>query len=237
MDIADYLYMTSFRSSYKYPSGKVSLTWTDGVWPPTFTLSAPAKSLKPNFCYQLKLEGPSAPWPNATNQVLGSNGRWWCDTCGVPLSDSTVAGHTGHLVKGYLYFDFAVTSADGSLQYAADLVNSYHVTWKTSQRTPIAGQDGAVRVFTVVAQKDKWAYDRAKPTVNIGLFGEGEQGRALPGQLRLPAGTYTVDLKLTEESFHSRAKNGGNWRTVMCAPGLTLEVPAEKTPAGETGTY
>lgn len=237
MDIADYLYMVSFRRTYQYPSSTVVLSWTDGVWPPTFTLSAPARALKPNFCYQMKLEGPSAPWPNPTNQVLGSNGRWWCDTCSAALSDATVDGHVGHLVKGYLYFDFAVTGADGSLHYGADLVNSYHVTWKTSQRPPVAGQDGTVRVCTVVAQKDKWAYDKAKPTVDVGLYGEWEPGRALPGQLRLPGGTYTVDLKLTEESFHSRDRNGGNWRTVMYAPGLTFEVPEETAPAGETGTH
>jgi len=223
-DIADYLYTTSFRSKFQYTDA-VLLSYTTQETPLRFGISAPQRSLKPNFCYQMKLEGPSQPWSNQpqgadfVNYQLGSSGRWWCDTDSRSLTDGDVASgaHNGHLVKGYLYFDFAVTNRDGSAYQSSTVTNSYHVTWKTSQRSRTAN-DGPVRTYTVVATSDGWAYSGKNRTVTVGVYGEWEPGRSPPGSVALASGMYSgVQFRLTEESFHSRLPYGGNWRTVLLA--------------------
>ena len=232
MDIADYLYSSTFSDSFQYPGSMVALTYTTQESPLQFSISAPYHALKPNFCYQMKLEGPPQPWHNDPdgndfeNYQLGSNGRWWCDTCNRSLTDQEVASgdHTGHDVKGYLYFDFLVTDKDGSVEQTSTANNSYHVTWKTNQRRPGA-DDGLARTYNVVANVDGWAYDRRRRPVKVGIYGEWEPGRPLPGHVALASGVYRdVELRLTEESFHSPKPAGGNWRTVMVAPGLAFEI-------------
>jgi len=233
-DIADYLYSNSFRNSFKYP-GTVLLSYTTQETPLRFTLSAPRHGLKPNFCYQMKLEGPSQLWSNDpqgadfVNYQFGSHGRWWCDTGNRALTDTEVASgaHNGHVVKGYIYFDFAVTNRDGSAYQSSTVSNSYHVTWKTSQRSRTAN-DGPVRTSTVVATSDGWAYSGYNRSVNVGVYGEWEPGRPLPGSLALASGTYSgVQFRLTEESFHSTLSYGGNWRTALSAsvPAFQISVP------------
>lgn len=223
MDIADYLYASSFVGSFAHPANRVQLSFYDsgGL---QFALSAPARALKPNFCYQMKIEGPAKPWTgdltgaDFVNWNLGHNGRWWNDTDNIPLSDGDLAAHVGDSIKGYLYFDFAFTNKDGSVSRTAPVKNSYHVTWKSTQRSRTAN-DGALRSCSVVVARDGWAYDRKQTTKTVKLYGEWEPGRPTPGTLTLPAGTYGgLEFRLTEESFHSTASKGGNWRTVMNAP-------------------
>jgi hypothetical protein len=225
MDIADNLYSSGFQASYQYPANTVRLEYTTMETALQFAVKADPHALKPNFCYQMKIEGPPQSWSgegegsDLVNYQLGSNGRWWCDTCNRALSDAEVFSgeHNGHQVKGYLYFDFLVTGPDGGVQQTSTANTSYHVTWRTSQRTPTAN-DGPVRTYTVVADPDGWAYDRHRRSKTIGVYGEWESGRALPGQVALAPGTYSgVQFRLTEESFHSANPNGGNWRTVMVA--------------------
>jgi len=236
MNIADYLYSDAFQTSYTYPSGMVQLSYTTQEAPLRFSVSAPYRALKPSFCYQMKLEGPAVPYGQSAdsdfvNNELGFNGRWWCDDCNQPLTDADVLSgtHDGHVVKGYLYFDYVVTEQDGSVQYTATTNSSYHVTWKTSQRSP-APNDGAVRTYSVVVGKDGWAYDRKRRTKEIGLYGEWEPGRPLPGQVALAPGIYqNVQFRLTEESFHSSHPSGGNWRTVMAATIDEFEISEAQT--------
>jgi hypothetical protein len=230
MNIADYLYASSFRSTFRYPDNTVTLTYTTQEAPLRFTVRAPYRTLKPDFCYQMKIEGPRQPWSNDptgddfVNYQLGSNGRWWCDSCNASLADGQVAAHAGHYVKGYLYFDFLVTDRNGAAQQTATVSNSYHVTWKTSQRAR-AANDGRVRSCLVAGTKDGWAYDRNRRAVTVGLYGEWEPGRALPGTLALAPGSYGgVEFRLTEESFHSSNPHGGTWRTVMSAPNLSFVI-------------
>jgi len=234
MDIADNLYRTAFRGSYQYPAATAQLQYTTQQAPLQFAVSAPARALKPSFCYQMKLEGPSGePWANSRttnfeNYQLGTNGRWWCDTCNAALDDAAVlqsGAHLGHLVKGYLYFDFVVAGQSGAAQQTSTVNSSYHVTWKASQRAR-GSSDGPVRTVTVVARKDGWAYDRTYRTTTVSLYGEREPGRPAPGTLALAPGLYEgVEFRLTEETFHATRPYGGNWRTVMVAPGLSFEVP------------
>lgn len=243
MDIADYLYSSVFRDTFEYPTSTVVLSYTTQEAPLRFTVSAPSHALKPNFCYQMKLEGPSQPWSNEStgadfeNYQLGSNGRWWCDTCDCPLTDQEIESgeHTGHRVKGYLYFDFLVTKKGGSAEQTSTANNSYHVTWKTRQRRP-GPNDGPIGTYTVVANPDGWAYNRGHRTVNVGLYGEWEPGRPLPGQVALAPGTYEgVEFRLTEESFHSSRPYGGNWRTVLVASSLAFEIGGNQSPLADAG--
>lgn len=235
MNIADYLYSDTFQTTYTYPPDTVQLSYTTQEAPLRFTVSAPYRALKPSFCYQMKLEGPAVPYGQSAgsdfvNNELGFNGRWWCDDCNEPLTDADVlsGAHDGHVVKGYLYFDYLVADGDGSAEYTATANNSYHVTWKTSQRSP-APNDGAVRTYGVVVKKDGWAYDRTRKTKEIGLYGEWEPGRPLPGQVVLAPGIYqNVQFRLTEESFHSPHPSGGNWRTVMAAT-IGFEISEDQT--------
>ena len=233
MDIADNLYSTAYQLTYRYPEGAVRLDYTTQESPLRFTVIAGSHALKPNFCYQMKIEGPAKAWAgdpagsDLVNHELGSNGRWWCDYCNRNLTDGEVdsGAHNGHVVKGYLYFDFLVTQANGSVQQTSAANSSYHVTWKTSQRARTAN-DGAARSYVVASAADKWAYGKKITTKTVGLYGEWEPGRALSGQVRLAPGVYDgVEFRLTEESFHSTKAKGGNWRTVMYAPGLSFQVP------------
>ncbi|MEI6501716.1 MAG: hypothetical protein WCP21_11915 [Armatimonadota bacterium] len=223
MDIADYLYAPTFAKSFLYPANSVKLTFS-GSTGLQFTISAPAHALKPNFCYQMKLEGPSQAWSgdltgaDFTNWTLGHNGRWWNDTDNIPLTDAQIADHVGDKIKGYLYFDFIFTNKYGSVSQTSLVKNSYHVTWKTLQRTRTIN-DGPARLCSVQANKDGWAYNAKQPAKTINLYGEWEPGRAAPGTLTLPAGVYSgIEFRLTEESFHSTSTSGGAWRTVMTAP-------------------
>jgi hypothetical protein len=226
MDLADSLYAKSFRTRFIYPAKKVQISFDD-TGALQFQIVATAGALKPNFCYQMKIEGPSQAWSGGTsadfvNASLGYRGRWWNDTTGKPMTDAdlTPGTHIGELIKGYLYFDFIVTNGDGSINATVPVKNSYHVTFKQGQTTYYPGQDGPLRPFTFTAVKDNWAYDnRRAVTRTVTLFGQWEPGRPLPGALSLPLGTYAgVEFRLTEESFHSTAAFGGNWRTVMNAP-------------------
>jgi hypothetical protein len=172
----------------------------------------------------MKIEGPARAWAgdiagaDFVNWSLGHNGRWWNDTDNIPLTDAQLASHLGDKIKGYLYFDFLVANKDGSVSQTSPVKNSYHVTWKSTQRTRTAN-DGPVRSCSVVVAKDGWAYDKKQSTKTVNLYGEWEPGRAAPGALSLPVGVYSgVEFRLTEETFHSTAANGGNWRTVMNAP-------------------
>ncbi len=85
LDIADNPYSEAFRRRFRYREGQVVVTYTTTEGD-TLRGTLVARGLKPNFAYQLKLEGrPSppgiadAPKPaNWANEQLGSVGRWWC---------------------------------------------------------------------------------------------------------------------------------------------------------------
>jgi len=248
MDVADYLYSPAIQQvDTLYGAGLVQLSYTTLESPLKFTVSAPPQTLKPNFCYQMKLEGPSQAWvgdpdgADFANAQLGYNGRWWCDTCNQSLNDKTVKVHMRkhHHVKGYLYFDFLVTDHEGKADYSAEVNNSYHVTWKTVQQAP-AGNDGPVRWHEVIANKTEagWAYDQDYPTTSVGVYGQWEPDRPLPGGVQLANGTYEgVEFRLTEESFHSTAPLGGNWRTVMRAGDLSFTIGGPATDVAVTNIH
>ena len=185
---------------------------------PTFTAYLVARGLKPNFAYQLKLNGKPAEDANA-NQILGDLGQWWGD-------------------EGYILFDCFVTDENGDAGMPLALDSSLHVLWKESQRDPVPEQDSqpTYHTLTTASFLMPW-YDPGQYTTGtVGIYGQGEPGRPLPGQVILPGGGYNVKILLTEESFHSDGPptdpDGGYWQTVMTNDNVQfiVEHPANQPP-------
>jgi len=205
-DIAGTAYSSDFQSSYSYNDASVSLSYEsyDDYW---FRASLSATGLKPNFCYQVKLNGkPEAYWveggDDISNEALGYAGRWWRNEPNPGNADDsnyeTYKDDPDYVYTGYLVYDFFVTDVDGNAEIEIVSDNSYHVVWKTSQRTAQAN-DGPVRDYNVDGTP-------------VSIYGEWEPTRALPGELALRPGKYDVQFFLTEESFHD---SGASWATVM----------------------
>ncbi|MBN2455753.1 MAG: hypothetical protein JXB29_04315 [Sedimentisphaerales bacterium] len=114
--------------------------------------------------------------------------------------------------SAYRVLDYFITDANGdaSFDFVAD--SSYHVIFKTSQRSPDDVNDGHVVSSTFDADISSTAYDTDYGEQTVGIFGEWER---LPmGGLNLIAGTYNVKFLLTEESFHGSGLAGG-WAAAM----------------------
>ena len=181
-----------------------------------------ATGLKPNFAYQLKLEGsPSLDvWTNETLKAIGRT--------------------SGDL--GYLLFDYMVT--DGSGNVTADFVtgSSGH-TVNNESAMPSGGDDGPLSSFTFDPDTSSPWYAVDYPEATVELYLDREPGQALPGTLQLPIGSYNCLFVLTEESFHDTSGTfhsgwgiwsgapGGSWAspfkgeidfTVIPAPGAIL---------------
>jgi hypothetical protein len=243
LDVADQAYSDSYRSSYNYTQATVEIVYdTIGN---TLHGTLTAADLKPNFAYQLKLAGNPEIDAEA-NERIGLVGRWWQEewngtewTNGQNLNNKgdgsfpspndllyfarrdveDLSSPTGlhYRYTGYLVFDYFITdeSGDAILYFAAD--SSYHVLWKTSQRTPTSA-DGPLYSSTFDPDPTvSWAYDVDYPSNTVGIFGEWER---LPVGGVFPApGDYLAQIILTEESFHgSGGTYAGNWAGAMASP-------------------
>ncbi|MBN1844449.1 MAG: hypothetical protein JW810_02120 [Sedimentisphaerales bacterium] len=179
-DVAGNLYEGSAdmtAGSQDYAGAAVSVTYN--VVGQRLTGTVTATDLKPNFAYQLKLEGLGSGW---TNSTLASIGR---------TSGST----------GYLPFGFMMTDGNGNATTNFVTDSSFHVLWTENRRAPGAN-DGPVSTYTFDPDPSSPWYDVDYPETTVGLYGEWEPGRALPGTLELPYGDYVCKFVLTEESFH-----------------------------------
>jgi hypothetical protein len=173
------------------------------------------------------------------NEQLGYHGRWWRSVfspSGTYLSGGNAtdadyetmkkAGFVDtngniHVFSGYLLFDFAITNETGYLYREFVCDSTFHVLWRTSQGTP-GLNDSAVRYQVVDPKLASSWYRRPPKATTVGVYAEWEQGgttseddRPTPGALWLPEGTYPVQLRLTEESFHETSPSSGSWATVM----------------------
>jgi hypothetical protein len=224
------LYAAGFRDpDFYFNVGSVAINWDE--YSQTLSGTLVATSIKPNFAYQMKLIGKGGVTSSATppsaetdpegwaSWQLGHNGRWWCYDCEWNVTDAELASHVsqGHTVVGYLLFDFFITDRDGDATKPFSLDSSYHVLWRTDQRTP-ESNDSAVVTHTV--WRGLWGYNNS-PAVEgptVGVYAEWEPGRPTPGTLSLPVGTYPVRFNITEESFHDNLGNtvpfGGFWAQV-----------------------
>jgi len=72
LDVADQPYSASYRTVYDYSDAQVELNYPTIT--PYFQGTLVAQNLKPNFVYQVKLEGISGA---SENECIGLSGRWW----------------------------------------------------------------------------------------------------------------------------------------------------------------
>lgn len=224
-------------ASYDYASAAVVFTYQDGG--PRIGGRLTGSNLKPNFTYQIKLNGkPSYFWgaegDDLANERIGFAGRWWLDkvdrathaVVGGWNSDDAeylawkeqnfTDGVYDYVFEGYLLFAYVVTDEDGQVAQDVTVDSSFHVLWKTLQRAP--GPNDSIptaHTFAVDGASD-W-YASSQPDEVRSIYAEWEPTRALPGELALPNGTYAVRLFLTEESFHESAGSppSGSWATVI----------------------
>ena len=244
-DIAAQPYAAAMRETYDY--GRAAVALDPAACGPTFQGSLTASGLKPNFAYQLKLNGrPTALFGDEghdeANERLGLAGRWWARQIrrsdGVAVrqwrsNDKEYAGwkfrrfhDADHRVAfdGYLLFDYLVTDPDGAARLDLALDSSFHVLFRTDQRLP-KPNDSAPTAHEVVATAASRWYDEDFPPRTVELYAEWEPTRPLPGQLVLPPGDYRCQLFLTEETFHEREPDSGSWPTVLAAPDLAFAIP------------
>lgn len=236
-DVADQLFSDSYRSSYNYTQASVQVSY-DNVGN-TLKGTLTAVNLKPNFAYQLKLAG--APG-TSTSERIGLAGRWWQEewngsqwTNGqnlndkgdgstpspndntyfsrCTLTDSTSPTGLKYRYTGYLVFDYFITDQNGDVTLDFETDSSYHVLWKTSQRTR-SSSDGPLKTSTFDPDLLSSAYDTDYGQSTVSIFGEWE--RLPEGGIYLQPGDYSCQLILTEESFHgSGGTFAGNWAAAM----------------------
>ncbi len=243
LDVADQPYSVSYRSGYDYSHAQVELTYATNA--PTFQGTLIAQNLKPNFAYQMKLEGLSG---TSENECIGLSGRWWeeewsgiswyngrnlnnkGDGAAPNPNDEVYFSHRDELWtadppiprykhSGYLVLAYFVTDENGDATAPFTADSSYHVLWKVSQR-PHSVSDGPLITATFDADASD-AYDDSGgddfPLKVTQVFGEWER---LPvGGVTLRSGNYAASLFLTEESFHgSGGSFAGVWAAAMYAP-------------------
>ncbi len=238
-DIADIPYRDEFRESFDYHNSERHQAWV--VWEDeTSTLEAPALSgtvnavaLKPWFAYQLKLVGAediAGPFERDnlaspeqwSSFQLGRVGRWWCEQCEWNIGDGDLRLHiqNDHSVRGYVLFDWFVTDEQGNAEHHFALMSSLRVLWRVDQRER-SPKDTPPRWYDLRRTADFYPPSRVGEAHRCGMFGEWEPGRADLGEARLPPGTYSVKLNLTEETFHANLDEarelpgGGFWALVL----------------------
>jgi len=213
-DVAGNYYTGEFLARFRYAD-----TSPDGprVWcrfepaGPVFRGRLEARRLKPNFAYQVKLLGDFRD--RQAFERIGYIGRWRLPGDGTNYSDWDYEAYPAKdKVEAYVLFDFFVTNERGDATLDFALKRSDHVLWNwTRQRAP----DSYDHVIAVRVHADNPAvYARPKTESTIEcIYPESElirhwyAGRTI----RLPPGSYSAYLALTEESFHSVDRDGGYW--------------------------
>ena len=243
-------------ASYDYASATAVFAYPDRA--PTLGGAFTGGNLKPNFSYQVKLNGkPSYFWgpdgDDLANERIGFAGRWWLNK--VEKATGTVVGGWNsndaeylawkaqgftdgvydYAYDGYLLFAYLVTDENGQVARDLTLDSSFHVLWKIAQRAPGPNDSTPTAHTFVVNETSDW-YGSSQSDEVRSIYAEWEPTRALPGELALPAGTYAVRLFLTEESFHESAGSppSGSWATVMAHDDVQFAIAAS-VPALSTG--
>jgi len=221
-DIEDNVYDINYQNTFLYSQPRVIISFN-----PTdtqFRGKIFGYGLKPNFAYQIKLVGkPENDWgvdgDNLSNELIGFEGRWWRKQPNPGNSnDADYLAHKNdpnYIFEGYLLFDYLVTNEYGYVVKEFEADNSFHVLWNMviNSRSP-GTNDSPISYHTVRASIQNDIYSTALSPDEVGLYGEWEPERDLPGEVELPVGEYRVRLVLTEESFHQSGL-GGNWESVM----------------------
>ena len=221
-DIAGNLYSSSFAGTFAYSNPTVTVSFDD-MGGTTLSGTLTASGLKPNFAYQIKLEGK--PTVDAWgNEKIGYLGRWWSNVAG-NVDDAYYQAHKNtEAILGYLLFDFFITDASGNASRVFRVDSSYHVLWNAAQPgAPLASAGPSQQRapgWTAGAYDSSTGFIGATQT----LFPEIQSGRPAPGQALLPTGSYSCALVITEESFHNYYAGGGNWAAAMRNDNLSFTV-------------
>jgi hypothetical protein len=225
-DLAGNYYSPAFISSFSYE-------WTGDKAPevrvriepsgPTLRGRVEARNLKPNFAYQIKLQGDYAR-DQKSYLAIGGMGRWRLPGKDTNYTDQDFMDYPLDRkadIEAYLSFDYFVTDAAGNAVRDLELNHSLHVLWNGSRqrlRDEIPASD--LTAVTVDASNPAlYARPKAQPQVQQ-LWAERERNRYdFPDQpVMLPPHDYQCNLVLTEESFHSSEADGGWWATVYRVP-------------------
>ena len=255
-DAATTPYDAAKIASYDYASATAVFAYPDRA--PNLGGAFTGSNLKPNFTYQVKLNGkPSYFWgpdgDDLANERIGFAGRWWLNK--VEKATGTVVGGWNsndaeyvawkaqgftdgvydYAYEGYLLFAYLVTDENGQVVRDVTLDSSFHVLWKTAQRAPGPNDSTPTTHTFAVNEASDW-YASSQSDEVRSIYAEWEPTRALPGELALPAGTYAVRLFLTEESFHESTGSppSGSWATVMAHDEVQFAI-ATPVPALSTG--
>ncbi|MCX7935934.1 MAG: hypothetical protein N3A66_11830 [Planctomycetota bacterium] len=217
-DIAGRPYSNLFRCAYHYDQAEVKVVY--GRLGPVFRGRLRARGLKPNFAYQIKLQGDFAADP-ATHRRLGYLGRWRLPGKGTNYSDADYESASDRSqVESYILFEYFVTDHRGEAAMEFCLDSSLHVLWNDALNESLRWGDTPPRIFCARAQGPAYA-ERDWGTARVALSAENEgpaRRRFALAEVRLPRGRYRCRLVLTEESFHDRSEGGGHWATVLGAP-------------------
>jgi len=218
-DIADNPYGPAFQTTFSYASASVLLSYEEEAT--TFVGALIADGLKPNFAYQIKFRaGHDSPGM----EPLGYMGRWWFGGSPLNVSDAYYEDHKDDPnVSSYMLFDYFVTDPLGHAIVPLALDSTYHVLWRHHitgvPGVALPGPNDGPSIDTLVDPEIGFAYDADYAEQLVGVFGEYEHTadnvRPLPGTLVMPQGYYSLELVLTEESFHS---SDGWWAEAMVSP-------------------
>lgn len=186
---------------------------------PSFRGRIEARNLKPHFAYQIKVLGDYRH-PDAFDRI-GYTGRWRLPGSGTNYSDAEAQAYPDKSqVEAYLFFDFFITDAQGNAVREFDQDHSLHVLWN-EERNFTSPDDASHRVIRLVSpaqNPDAYMNPMKRPYTEY-IFAEREHARyRSDSPRRLPPGDYPCYLILTEESWHSKDRDGGWWATVYKEP-------------------
>jgi hypothetical protein len=221
-DIAGNLYNSNFSGAFTYSTPTVTVSFDD-MGGTTLSGTLSASGLKPNFAYQIKLEGkPTADaWGN---ERIGYLGRWWSPVAGNVDDAYYVAHKSTEAILGYLLFDFFITDGNGNAMKTFRVDSSYHVLWNVAQPGAPLSSAGPSQQGTPVWTAGAYGSSEGFIATTQTLFPEIQSGRPLPDKALLPTGSYNCALVITEESFHNHYAGGGNWAAAMRHDALSFTV-------------
>lgn len=230
-DVASNVYDIAYSSTYTYDEATVTLTYGAGGDPITLAGHLSAVNLKPNFAYQVKLEGkPSGTWgddgDDTANENIGFLGRWWrVQPSPGNSSDADYLAHRddpAYIYIGYLVFDFFITDSAGGAEFDFALDSSLHVLALDTQGTP-GICDAPLQWRTVTGSASDPAYTTDVGPTDVGVYGQQESGRPCYSEAVMATGSYNCQFILTEESFHHSGDGSGNWASVMAFDQLQFD--------------
>jgi len=254
-DVASNVFDSAYSDTYAYDDATVTLTYGVGGDPATLAGHLSAENLKPNFAYQMKLEGKATGlWDDDgdddANEAIGFLGRWW--RVQPSPGNSTDADYLAHhddpayIYTGYLLFDFFITDRFGNAEIEFALDSSLHVLVTDTQGTP-GTCDTPFTWWPVQGFASDPAYPADIGPTDVGVYGQRESGRPCYGEAVMATGPYSCRFILTEESFHHSGEGSGNWASVMACDQMDFDTSAAPTvpdahdyvdignPATETG--